>query len=61
MPLTPPSSESSPTTPARSKPPGASAPEAARMPKAIGKSKAGPSFLKFAGARLTITRFIGNL
>jgi site-specific DNA recombinase len=61
MPLTPPSSESSPTTPALSSPPGASAPEAARMPSAIGKSNAGPSFLRLAGARFTITRFIGNL
>ena len=41
MPLTPPSSESSPTTPARSSPPGASAPEAARMPSAIGQVKGG--------------------
>jgi hypothetical protein len=31
------------------------------MPRAIGRSKAGPSFLRLAGARLTITRFIGNL
>jgi hypothetical protein len=59
MPLTPPSSESSPTTPAHSSPPGASAPEAARMPSAIGRSNAGPSFLRLAGARFTITRFAG--
>ena len=31
------------------------------MPSAIGRSKAGPSFLRLAGARFTITRLVGNL
>src|SRR5215204_1131201 len=60
-PRNPPSSESSPTTPAPSRLPAGNAPHAARMPSAIGRSKAGPSFLRFAGARFTITFFVGNL
>src|SRR3712207_8498555 len=60
-PRSPPSSESSPTTPAPTNFSAGKEPEAARIANAIGRSKATPSLRRFAGARLTITFLVGNL
>ena len=55
-----PSSASSPTTATGRMRPSRTQPVAARMPSAIGRSNAGPSFRKSAGARLTVMRSGGN-
>ena len=63
-PVTPrvvPSSASSPTKATRPRRRGSTWPTAARMPTAIGRSNPAPSFLTSAGARLTVTRSIGNV
>ncbi len=44
----------------RSRRSGLISPVAARMPNALGKSNAAPSFRRSAGARLTVIRSIGN-
>ena len=51
---------SSPSSPKNIFPDGSNVicPDAKRYPSAIGKSKAGPSFLMSAGAKLTITRWL---
>jgi AcrR family transcriptional regulator len=54
------SSDSSPTTRARSRRPGFTRPVAQRIPTAVGRSKAAPSLRRSAGARLTVIRSIGN-
>ena len=57
---TAPFSESSPNT---HSPPRASwsiSPMQASVPRAMGRSKAGPSFFRSAGARFTISRSAGN-
>ncbi len=56
-----PSRETSPTTPVPSRLAGGKMPEDAMMPSAIGRSKVPPSLRRPAGARLTITFFVGNL
>ncbi len=56
-----PSSETSPTTPVPSRQAGGNRPDEARMPSAIERSKAPPSLRRLAGARFTMTFFVGNL
>ena len=59
-PRMPPSRESSPMNSLPSTLSWGRYPEAARIPTAMGKSRAEPSLRRFAGARLTVMRFRGN-
>ena len=59
-PRTAPSSESSPNTAVSLSACGSISPAQASTPRAMGRSKAGPSFFWSAGARLTISRPLGK-
>ena len=57
---TAPSRESSPSAAVSRRASGLIAPAQANTPRAMGRSKAGPSFLRSAGARLTVSRSAGK-